>query len=46
MRLPGENGLELTKTIKRDYAETIVIIPTNYGIPEYRQLLTNTVLII
>lgn len=37
IRLPGENGLELTKKIKKDYPNVIIIILTNYDIPEYRQ---------
>jgi DNA-binding NarL/FixJ family response regulator len=37
VRLPGENGLELTKKIKTDYPNTIVVILTSYDLPEYRQ---------
>jgi len=37
IRLPGESGLELTKKIKMNYPETIVIILTSYDLPEYRQ---------
>ena len=37
LRLPGENGLELTKRIKAQYPEVIVVILTNYDIPEYRE---------
>ena len=37
IRLPGENGLELTKKIKEEYAKIVIIILTNYDIPEYRQ---------
>jgi DNA-binding NarL/FixJ family response regulator len=37
VRLPGENGLELTKKIKTDYPDTIVVILTSYDLPEYRQ---------
>jgi CheY-like chemotaxis protein len=37
VRLPGENGLELTKKIKTWYSRPIVIILTSYDIPEYRQ---------
>jgi CheY-like chemotaxis protein len=37
LRLPGENGLELTKKIKAQYPDIIVIIITNYDLPEYRQ---------
>ncbi len=35
--LPGENGLELTKKIKMDCPDVIVIILTSYDLPEYRQ---------
>ena len=35
--LPGENGLELTRKIKADYPDVIVIILTNYDLPEYRE---------
>ena len=37
IRLPGENGLELTRKIKRSYPETIVVILTSYDLPEYRK---------
>jgi CheY-like chemotaxis protein len=37
LRLPGENGLELTKKIKTQYPNIIVIILTNYDLPEYRE---------
>jgi DNA-binding NarL/FixJ family response regulator len=37
IRLPGENGLELTRKIKSAYPDTIIIILTNYDLPEYRQ---------
>lgn len=37
IRLPGENGLELTKKVKARYPEIIVIILTGYDLPEYRQ---------
>lgn len=37
IKLPGENGLELTKKIKKSSPETIVIILTSYDLPEYRQ---------
>ena len=37
IRLPGENGLELTRKIKGAYPDTIIIILTNYDLPEYRQ---------
>lgn len=37
IKLPGENGLELTKKMKTHYSQIIIIILTNYDIPEYRQ---------
>lgn len=37
LRLPGENGLELTKRIKTQYPDVIVVILTNYDLPEYRE---------
>lgn len=37
IKLPGENGLELTKKIKADYPDITVIILTSYDLPEYRE---------
>jgi len=37
IRLPGENGLELTKRIKMNYPDIIMVILTSYALPEYRQ---------
>jgi DNA-binding NarL/FixJ family response regulator len=37
IRLPGENGLELTKKIKAQYPNIIIVILTNYDLPEYRE---------
>jgi len=37
VRLPGENGLELTQKIKARYPNIIVVIVTNYDLPEYRK---------
>jgi len=37
IRLPGENGLELTKKIKKNYPDIIIIILTSHDLPEYRQ---------
>jgi DNA-binding NarL/FixJ family response regulator len=37
LRLPGENGLDLTKRIKAEYPNIIVVIITNYDLPEYRE---------
>ena len=35
--LPGENGLELTKRIKADHPDVIVIILTSHDSQEYRE---------
>jgi len=37
IRLPGENGLQLTQKIKGGYPDTTVIILTGYDSPEYRE---------
>ncbi len=37
VRLPGENGLDLTRKIKAQYPNIIVVILTNYDLPEYRE---------
>ena len=37
IRLPGENGLELTKKIKARYPNMIVVILTGYDSAEYRE---------
>ncbi len=37
VRLPGENGLELTRRIKADHPEVTVIVLTSYESPEYRE---------
>jgi DNA-binding NarL/FixJ family response regulator len=37
IRLPGENGLSLTKTIKSRHPEIVVAILTSYDLPEYRE---------
>ncbi len=37
IRLPGENGLEVTEKIKKAYPDTMIIILTNYDLPEYRE---------
>jgi DNA-binding NarL/FixJ family response regulator len=36
IRLPGENGLKLTRKIKELYPKMVVIIFTSYDLPEYR----------
>jgi CheY-like chemotaxis protein len=37
IQLPGENGLDLTKEIKRVYGEIMIVILTSNDLPEYRQ---------
>jgi DNA-binding NarL/FixJ family response regulator len=37
IRLPGGNGLQLTKKIKIDHPDISVVIVTNHDIPEYRE---------
>jgi len=37
LRLPGANGLELTRKIKAEYPGIIIVILTNYDLPEYRE---------
>ena len=36
-KLPGENGLELTKKIKARHPDISIIILTSYDLPEYRE---------
>jgi DNA-binding NarL/FixJ family response regulator len=37
VRLPGVNGLELTKKIKKDFPGINIAILTDFDLPEYRQ---------
>jgi two-component system uhpT operon response regulator UhpA len=37
IRLPGENGLKLTRRIKELYPQIVVVIFTSYDLPEYRK---------
>jgi DNA-binding NarL/FixJ family response regulator len=37
IKLPGKNGLELTKMIKKLSSSVEVVILTSYDIPEYRE---------
>jgi DNA-binding NarL/FixJ family response regulator len=37
IKLPGENGLQLTQRIKTKYSEAVVIVLTSYDFPEYRE---------
>jgi len=36
IKLSDENGLNLTKKIKATYPDTVIIILTNYNLPEYQ----------
>jgi DNA-binding NarL/FixJ family response regulator len=38
IRLPGKNGLELTREIKGLHPNLVVSIFTNYDFPEYRKV--------
>ena len=40
IRLPGQNGLELTKKIKAAHPNITIIILTSYNLPEYREATT------
>ena len=37
VRLPGANGLQLTRKIKKDFTSIHIAILTDYDLPEYRQ---------
>lgn len=37
IRLPGQSGLELTEKIKKLHPDIVIILLTNYDIPEYRE---------
>ncbi len=37
IRLPRENGLELTQKIKAKHTDVTIAILTNYDLPEYRE---------
>ena len=37
IKLPGENGLELTRKIKMSNSEVTIIILTSHDLPEYRE---------
>ena len=37
INLPGENGLKVTKKIRTQYRDTVIIILTSYDLPEYRE---------
>lgn len=37
IKLPGENGINLTKAIKSEFSGIVVVILTSYDMSEYRQ---------
>ncbi len=37
IRLPGENGFQLTKRLKTKYPEAVVLVLTSYDFPEYQE---------
>ena len=37
IKLPGENGLRLTRKIKIEYPDVVIVILTSYDLPEYRE---------
>jgi DNA-binding NarL/FixJ family response regulator len=37
IQLPGENGLDVTKEIKRVYSDIVIVILTSNDLPKYRQ---------
>lgn len=37
VKLPGKNGIELTKDIKIRFNSIVIVVLTSYDIPEYRQ---------
>jgi len=37
IRLPGQNGLELTRRVRKDDTEVVIVILTNYDLPEFRE---------
>ena len=42
IRLPGATGLELTKAIKSRLTDVVVVILTNYDLPEYHEAAKNS----
>lgn len=41
IKLPDENGLQVTRKIKAGYSQIKVIILTSYDLPEYREAADN-----
>lgn len=40
IQLPGQNGLQLSKTLRSKYEKAVIVILTNHDGPEYRQAAT------
>jgi DNA-binding NarL/FixJ family response regulator len=40
IQLPGQNGLQLSKTLRARYEKAVIVILTNHDDPEYRQAAT------
>jgi len=38
IRLPGQNGLELAKQVRKEDADVGIVILTNYDLPEFREV--------
>ena len=37
IQMPGGNGIDVLREVKRDYPQTIVVILTNHADPQYRR---------
>ena len=37
IKLPGENGIQLTKYIKMRFNDIVIVVLSSYDVPEYRQ---------
>lgn len=37
IKLPGENGIQLTKDIKMKFDNIVIVVLSSYDMPEYRQ---------
>ena len=35
--LPGKSGLELTRQVRRGFADLVILILTNFDLPEFRE---------
>ena len=38
IRLPGQNGLELAKQVRKAHADVAIVILTHYDLPEFREV--------